>query len=417
MGGGSDIGSSGITDSVITPAQTPGVATASHVLPASWRGTGLAGFDPLLMLAGVALLGAGLFTIAGVTRDDVPGSPNYFVTRQAVFGVIGIVAMALMSRIDYGVLRAARNHLYGLLVGSVGLVLLLGASSRGSRRWIDVAGFQIQPSEFGKLLLVIVLASYVCDRARDRGRGTTSVRALLIGAVPAVLVFLQPDLGTALVYGAIVLAILFVAGAHWTHIATILGAVAAVGLVVLAIAPAAGLNVLQPYQVDRLTAFLSPNENPGEQGYQQIQAQIAIGAGQRTGRGFDGATQTKLNFLPEHHTDFVFAVVGESFGFAGAATVLSLYALLLWRVLRIMIGARDKFGTLIAAGIAAILMFQVFVNVGMNIGVMPITGVTLPLMSYGGSSLITTFMALGLLQVIAAGSRTVATNRGRIQTI
>ena len=178
-------------------------------------------------------------------------------------------------------------------------------------------------------------------------------------------------------------------------------------MIVLVAAPAVGVNVLKDYQVDRLTAFVNPSENPQEEGYQQAQAIVAVGSGGKTGRG-DEATQTKLDFLPEHHTDFVFAVVGEEFGFAGAAIVLSLFALLIWRSLRILTMSKNLYGALIAGGITAMLMFQTFVNVGMNIGIMPITGVTLPLMSYGGSSVIVTFLALGLLQSIHAQARETA---------
>ena len=162
--------------------------------------------------------------------------------------------------------------------------------------------------------------------------------------------------------------------------------------------------MLKPYQKDRLTAFLHPTDNPAKEGYQQNQSRIAIGSGQKTGRG-DRATQTKLNFLPEHHTDFIFAVVGERWGFVGAALVLSLYALLIWRALRILTMAKNLFGALIAGGIVGMLLFQVFVNVGMNIGIIPITGIPLPLLSYGGSSVISTFLAIGLLQSIYAQAR------------
>jgi rod shape determining protein RodA len=209
------------------------------------------------------------------------------------------------------------------------------------------------------------------------------------------------------------LAVLFVAGTSWKHFAALF-ALGAVSLaIVLAGAPAMGVHVLNPYQLDRLTSFLNPTSNPAKQGYQQIQSKIAIGAGQKTGRGSQ-ATQTKLNFLPEDQTDFIFAVVGERYGFVGAALVLSLYALMIWRTLRILTLAKNLFGALIAGGIVAMLMFQVFVNVGMTVGIMPITGVTLPLLSYGGSSVLTTFLALGLLQSIYVQARTSAALKGRV---
>jgi rod shape determining protein RodA len=208
-----------------------------------------------------------------------------------------------------------------------------------------------------------------------------------------------------MVYVVIALAVLFMAGVSWKHFAALftLGAVAIA--MVLVVAPHAGVTVLKPYQVDRLTAFLNPTDNPQKQGYQQLQSKIAIGAGQKKGRGEKGATQTRFDFLPEHHTDFIFAVVGERFGFVGAAFVLSLYALLIWRALRILTISKNLFGTLIAGGIVGMLLFQVFVNVGMTLGIMPITGITLPLMSYGGSSVLTTLLALGLLQSIYAQGR------------
>jgi rod shape determining protein RodA len=230
--------------------------------------------------------------------------------------------------------------------------------------------------------------------------------------VPAALVISQ-DLGSGLICIVIGVAVLFVLGTGWRHFLA-LAALAAVGLTcALVAAPAAGVEVLKPYQQDRLTAFLNPSDNPSKQGYQQNQSRIAIGAGQKTGRG-DRATQTQLNFLPEHHTDFVYASVGERWGFVGAALVLSLYALLVWRGLRILTIAKNLFGALLAGGIVAMLLAQVFINVGMNVGIMPITGIPLPLLSYGGSSVLSTFLAIGLLQSIYAQGRASTAGKGRV---
>jgi rod shape determining protein RodA len=215
-----------------------------------------------------------------------------------------------------------------------------------------------------------------------------------------------------MVYIVIAGAVLFVAGTSWTHFAALGTLLVTAIVVVLVAAPAAGVHVLKPYQVQRLTAFVNPGDNPSSQGYQLNQSIIGIGAGQKTGRGANGATQTKLNFLPEHHTDFIFSVVGEAYGFLGCALILSLYALLIWRGLRILTMAKNLYGALIAGGITAMLMFQVFVNVGMTIGIMPITGVPLPLMSYGGSSVLVTFLALGLLQSVYAQARETALAKG-----
>lgn len=363
------------------------------------------GFDWPLLIAAVGLMVCSVVVLSGATKLDVPGSPSFYVTRQAIFAVVGIALMVGLSRLDYTRLREWRAQIYALLIAFNLLVLLIGAAAKGSRRWIDVGFFQIQPSELGKVLLIITLAGFIADRAHERVPRGIVLPVLGLTAIPAGLVFLQPDLGSAMVYGAIALTLLFIAGVPWQQMAALFMVIALVITAVLWALPAAGVNVLHDYQVDRLTAFLNPNADPTGQGFQQNQGEIAIGAGERIGRGVANATQTQLNFIPEHHTDFIFAVVGESYGFAGAALVMTLYALLIWRGLRILALARDQFGALIAAGVVAILMFQVFVNVGMNIGIMPITGVTLPFMSYGGASVVSTFIALGLLQAVAVHSR------------
>jgi rod shape determining protein RodA len=207
--------------------------------------------------------------------------------------------------------------------------------------------------------------------------------------------------------------VLFIAGTSWKQITALVALVALSLTFVLVAAPAAGVHVHKPYETERLTAFLHPSTNPQKEGYQQEEAKIAIGSGQKTGRGAN-ASQIRLNFVPEDNTDFVFAAVGEQYGFLGAGVVLCLYALLIWRTLHILTMAKDLFGALVAAGVAAMLMFQVFVNVGMTIGIMPITGVTLPLMSYGGSSVITILLAVGLLQSIYVRSRASAALKGRV---
>src|SRR5918999_3110717 len=368
--------------------------------------------DPLLLLASIALIACSVYVVGTATQDDIPGDKYYYVYRQAAYGGIGILLMLLLSRFDYSRIREWKAGLYTLMIGAILVVYVVGVSARGSRRAIELGFMNFQSSELGKLLLILALGAFAIDRVRRLDDRETTSRIMLLALAPAMLVIAQPDLGSGLVYIAIALAILFVAGTKWTHFAALgaLGA-AAVALVLVA-APAVGVEVLKPYQVDRLTAFVNPTDDPQEQGYQLNQSKAAIGAGQKAGRGFDGATQTRLDFLPEHHTDFVFSVVGEAFGFMGAALVLSLYALLIWRALRILTMAKNLYGALLAGGIAAMLMFQVFVNVGMTLGIMPITGVPLPLMSYGGSSVIATFLAIGLLQSIHAQAREVAAAKG-----
>ena len=230
------------------------------------------------------------------------------------------------------------------------------------------------------------------------------MRYLCLGLAPAALVFLQPDLGTSMVFAVATLAVMYFGGVPWTHFAVIGAALVALIALVLVAAPAVGVPVLKGYQEQRLTSFLHPSEHAGGAGYQQNQSVVAIGSGEKTGRG-DRATQTRLDFVPERHTDFIFAVIGERYGFMGAAFVLSLYALLFWRALRIVTLSKNSYGTLVAGGIAVSLLFQVFVNVGMNLGIMPITGIPLPLMSYGGSSVIATFLAVGVLQSINIQAR------------
>jgi rod shape determining protein RodA len=285
------------------------------------------------------------------------------------------------------------------MITAITVVLLFGAAARGSRRWIELPYFRFQPSELAKVLLIVSLAAFVIERTRRGADPRQTARLLAIGLAPAALVFLQPDLGTGVVLTVITLVVLFLAGVRWTHFAAIAGVAAVAVTFTVVVAPAVGVPILRDYQQERLTSFLNPSDDPSDSSYQINQSLIAIGSGGKTGRG-DQATQTELNFLPERHTDFIFAVIGERFGFLGAAFVLSLYALLVWRALRLLTLSKNLYGTLIAGGIAAMLMFQVLVNVGMNLGIMPVTGITLPLMSYGGSSVLVTFMAVGLLQSI-----------------
>lgn len=369
--------------------------------------------DPLLFLAPIGLIGFSVYVVGNATQDDIAGNPNFYLVRQAAYGAVGIVLMILLARIDYSRFREWRWGIYGTMIGLILIVLVIGASAKGSQRWIPLPFFNLQSSELGKLLLVLALSGFMVERLRNLGDKDTTSRILLAAILPAMLVIAQPDLGSGLVYMAVAAAVLFVAGTKWTHFLVLsVLSVAAISFVLIG-GPALGVQVLKPYQTDRLTAFLNPTNDPSKQGYQLKQSIAGIGSGQKTGRGPEGATQTQLNFIPEHHTDFIFAVVGEEFGFAGAALVLSLYALLLWRALRVLTMAKNVYGALVAGGITTMLAFQAFVNVGMTIGIMPITGVPLPLMSYGGSSVIVTFMAIGVLQSIHVQGRMATASKGR----
>jgi rod shape determining protein RodA len=388
----------------IQPASEP----PPPLVPREWH----LRLDPLLLLATLGLVACSLVALNGATQSDIAGDPHYYVMRQAIYAGIGFVLMYGVSRVDYSRLRELRYPIYGLMLALIALVLVIARATRGAHSWITLPFFNFQPSELGKVLLVVALAAFLIDRMRRMGRDTTA-RIMLLGLIPTMFVMAEPDLGSALVYVAGTLALLFVAGAPWKHFVA-LGALIAVAItVVLVVAPMAGVDVLKPYQVDRLTSFLHPSANPGHQGYQQQQALIAMGSGEKTGRGVANATQTSLNFLPEHHTDFIFAVIGETFGFAGCALVLSLYALLIWRGLHILTVAKNLYGALIAGGITVMLLFQLFVNIGMNVGIMPITGVTAPLLSFGGSSMLATFLALGLLHSVHAQARETTELKGR----
>jgi rod shape determining protein RodA len=394
---------------ITAPEQAQPVADRSQIGPRTLR----LPLDPLLTLAVIGLAVCSIVTLGAATRDLVAGQPHYYVDRQLTYLIVGTVLMVALSRLDYSRLRPLKNAIYGALIVTILAVLALGHTARGSQRAINLPFFSFQASELGKVLLTLALASLVVDRARRlRDRDTTAL-VMLAALVPAMFVIAQPDLGSGMVYVVIAFTLLFVAGASWKHLTALLTLGLLALTFVLVAAPAAGVHVLKPYQVQRLTAFLHPTTNSQKEGYQQEESKIAIGSGQKFGRG-PNATQTKLNYVPEDHTDFVFAAVGEQYGFVGAAFVLALYGLLIWRALRILAMSKDLFGSLVAAGVAAMLMFQVFVNVGMTIGIMPITGVTLPLMSYGGSSVITTLLAVGLLQSIYIQARASQAMKGRV---
>jgi rod shape determining protein RodA len=371
---------------------------------------GILGLDPLLFGAALGLIGFSLFTLKAVTGGDVPHDPYFYVVRQAIYAVLGLALMLAIARVDYSRFRELRVGLYTAMMASIVLVLLLGQATRGSRRWIELPFFTFQPSELGKVLLITALAGFAIDRGRRINDRQQTARLLVMGFVPALIVFMQPDLGTAITYVVITLAILFVVGVRWTHFALLGALLTAAVTAVLVIAPAIGHPVLKGYQQERLTSFLNPSSDPRDATYQIDQSLIAIGSGGKVGRGAD-STQTENGFVPDRTTDFIFSVVGERFGFVGAAFVLSLYALLIWRALRIMTLSKNLYGSLIAGAIAAMFMCQVFVNIGVAIGIMPVTGIPLPLMSFGGSSVVVTLMAVGLLQSIYVQARLTSKSR------
>lgn len=389
--------------------EQPQTPFGTGVQPFSQPRARLLRLDFLLLGATLGLLAFSVVTLGGPIASS--GGSGY-VPRQIIYAAMGIVLMLLVARVDYTRFREFRLGLYAVMMGLILLVLATGGLTRGSRRWLEFPFFRFQPSELGKLLLVLALSAFLVDRVRRMSDREQTARIMLLALLPTIFVMAQPDLGTSIVYVAIAITLLFVAGTKWTHFAALGGLAAAAVVLVLVIAPAVGTPVLKGYQEERLTAFLHKDDaDPRSQGYQLEQATVAIGSGRKNGRGPERATQTRFQFLPERQTDFIFAVVGETYGFVGAAIVLSLYALLIWRALRILTLAKNLYGALLAGGIAAMLMTQVFVNIGGNLGIMPITGIPLPLMSYGGSSVVVTLIALGILQSVYVQAREVAATK------
>ena len=367
-----------------------------------------------LLVAGIAgLVAVGLWAVSGVTRFDLAGDPNYYLKRQVVYVCVGVVALVVALVVDPDVYRRYWRPIFIGTVSLIFLVLVLGRAARGSTRWIDLGFITFQPSEFGKLLFVLAIAGFLAERARGGADVSTTLRALGLGCIPVVLVMAQPDLGTALVYTAALGAMLFVAGTPWRQLA-ILGSLALLATVtVLWAGPAVGVNFLKPYQKSRLTCFVHPQRCTVDARYNLEQSIAAVGSGQFHGRGPKNATQTRLNFLPEHGTDFVFASYSEQRGFVGASVLLALYLLVLWRALRIVTVARDLYSAVVAGGIVVALLFQIFVNIGMTMGIAPITGIPLPFVSVGGSSMIANLAAMGVLLAIHARGRGARSSRRR----
>ena len=383
------------------------------------RGEGVAfvailrSLDWVLLAGIVGLVAVGLWAVSGVTRFDLPSDPNYYLNRQIVYVAVGALALLVALFIDPDIYRRFWRPIYIGTVSLIVIVLVVGRAARGSTRWIDLGVITFQPSEFGKLLFVLAIAGFLAERARAGGDVGTTMRVLGLGAIPVVLVMAQPDLGTALVYMAALGAMLFVAGTPWRQL-SVLGALAVLLIVtVLWAGPAVGVNFLKPYQKSRLTCFVHPQKCNVDARYNLEQSIAAVGSGQFHGRGPKNATQTRLNFLPEHGTDFVFASYSEQRGFVGASILLALYLLVLWRALRIVAVARDLYSAVVAGGIVLALLFQIFVNIGMTMGIAPITGIPLPFVSVGGSSMIANLAAMGVLLAIHARGRVSRSSRRR----
>jgi rod shape determining protein RodA len=361
--------------------------------------------DWLLLLGAGAAVAYGIWAVGGITRFDVEGNESYYVVRQAIAAGVGFAGFLVALAIDPDRYRRAQKAIYVATLLGMLLVFPLADTTRGTKRWIELGPFQFQPSEFGKLFFVLALAGFLADRARRLHEPRVILQAIGLALIPIALVFKQPDLGTALVYGAALVACLFVAGIRWSHLAILVTTVVLIAASVVWFLPSAGVHVLEEYQAARLN-FTNLEEDPSGAAYNQRQSITAVGSGGLDGRGVEGATQTRLDYLPEHHTDFVFAALAEQRGFFGAALLLLLYLLVVWRGLRVITVARDGYGAIVAGGIVLAFLFQVFVNVGMTMGIAPVTGIPLPFVTVGGSSMVANIVAIGVLQAIYARGHT-----------
>ena len=359
------------------------------------------GLDLILLGAVLLLLMTGALLVWSATapRDVLTGGdPTAYLTKQLVNIAIGLVLMVMVLATDHRTVRILAPLAYIAAVIGLVLVLVAGQTINGSRSWLSIGGFSLQPSELAKLAVVIGMALFVAERAEGRWRhqvGLVDVLGMLaIAGVPAVLILLQPDLGTMLVLSATVFGVLAAAGTPRRWLALLLagGVTAAVSAV--------ALGVLKDYQVDRFLAFTNPGLDPRGAGYNTEQARIAVGNGGLVGQGLFDGSQTRSGFVPEQHTDFIFTVAGEELGLLGAGMVILLLCVVIWRALAIAAATDDMFGRIAAAGIACWFGFQAFQNIGMCLGIMPVTGVPLPFVSYGGSSVFASMLAVGLLQNI-----------------
>jgi rod shape determining protein RodA len=354
----------------------------------------------ILAVAGLLVIGTLLVWSATVNREPLTGGdPNAFLKKQLVNIAIGVVLGVMITATDHRWVRILAPLVYVASVAGLVLVLVMGTTINGSRSWLMVGGMSIQPAEFTKLAVVIGMALLVAERTEGSWkqrevRHLDVLGMLVIAAVPAVLILLQPDLGTMLVLAATVFGVVAISGAPRRWLIALAGG--AVGTAVLAVQA----GVLKDYQVDRFMAFTNPGLDPRGAGYNTEQARIAIGNGGIFGQGLFDGSQTKAGFVPEQHTDFIFTVAGEELGLVGSAVIIALLGVVMWRALTIAMRADDLFGRLAAGGIACWFGFQAFQNIGMCLGIMPVTGVPLPLVSYGGSSMFAGLMAIGLLQNI-----------------
>lgn len=354
----------------------------------------LKNFDVTLLLATIGVIGFGCAMIysASSGSDKAAG----YIEKQLIWAVLGLLISAVISSLHTSIYQRFAGKLYGLTLIMLAAVLIVGQSSKGAQRWLGAGPFQVQPSELAKIFMIIALAVFLVNRLDEIKEFRTFIKSFIYLIIPIALIFKQPDLGTSLVLVAIWLSMLFVLGTDIKNILMFIGAAILLGLIVWNVP-----HLMKDYQKNRVITFVNPAADPLGSGYHVTQSRIAIGSGKITGKGFLKGTQRELNFIPEQHTDFIFTVVGEELGFIGCVTLVLLFFVIIWRGLNIMASTEDVLGRAIAAGVVAMLLFHIFINLGMTLGIMPVTGVPLPMFSYGGSSLMANMMGIGLLEGVS----------------
>ena len=359
-------------------------------------------FDPFLLLAALALVALGTLLIysGSLSRSGDPSAFDFShpVVRQVAFAAAGVLLALLVARVDYQVLGTLSLGLYIASIATLVFVIVVGEETYGSRRWILIGSTPVQPAEIAKLVVIIALAKYMADRQESIGTLRVFLTSLAMAALPAGLVFAEPDLGSAVIFAAIWLGMVTMAGARWSHLFGLLGAA-------LVSVPFVFMSLVTDYQRERIALWLNPDRDPQGAGFNILQGRISIGSGGMFGKGLTEGTQTQLNYLRTETTDYVFSVLGEELGFVGALVLFALFVVLLLRALRVAELSRDMFGRLLATGMVIFILLQTFINVGVNVGLLPVTGIPLPFVSQGGSSLITLLIGVGVLQSIVLRHR------------
>lgn len=354
--------------------------------------------DIPLILAVLGLILLGLFVIYSASASrllNLNADPFHYVKRQAIAALVGFMGLIVVLSIDYRAWRRWTKIGYLVTVLVLAVILITGKIAQGSQRWFSLGGFNIQPSELAKLVMIVVLAHLMEKQSNIEGR-KIFLPFVIIG-VPMALVFRQPDVGTAMVFVGIVFAMTYIGGGDLRHLGIIAAVGIAAALAAILLSYYEVIKIIKPYQLRRLLIFLDPYSDPTGDGWNVIQSMIAIGSGGFFGKGYLNGTQGQLYFLPANHTDFIFSVAAEEFGFVGASAILLLYAFFIWRGIKIAINAKDRFGSLLAVGCISYFVCHLVINIGMTMGIMPITGLPLPFLTYGGSTLLTSLLAVGIL--------------------